>query len=210
MLFCYTDIIRHARKVAQSLPTMGTTAPQQTQGGQDTNNPANTQIQKASKSATKTIRSLLVVVAIFFICMTPFCATKFLKVIFEDANRVPGYANLIASYFQYTASMVNPFIYAIFRPDFRNAYHLVWYRLMSKFCMMERPNLHSSTTMPQQRPQPVQVVCGENDPQHRNADITSNGRGKSLQLSCSNETLSSHKEGSVIPLRKKLNSRSTQ
>ena len=142
MLFCYTNIIRHARKVAQSVPA---SVPQP----QDTNNPSNPQVQKASKSASKTIRSLLVVVVLFFIFMTPFCVTKFLKVIFSDASQVPGYANLVSSYFQYMSSMVNPFIYAIFRPDFRNAYRLVWYRLMSKFCMMERPNLYTSSTMPQ-------------------------------------------------------------
>ena len=157
MLFCYTNIIRHARKVAQSIPTMGQTSVPQSN---DTNNPSNPQVQKASKSASKTIRSLLVVVVLFFICMTPFCVTKFLKVIFSDASQVPGYANLVSSYFQYMSSMVNPFIYAIFRPDFRNAYHLVWYRLMSKFCMMERPNLYTSTTMPQV-PMPMEHVFKE-------------------------------------------------
>ena len=151
MLFCYTNIIRHARKVAQSVPTLGPTSVPQPH---DTNNPSNPQVQKASKSASKTIRSLLVVVVLFFIFMTPFCVTKFLKVIFSDASEVPGYANLVSSYFQYMSSMVNPFIYAIFRPDFRNAYHLVWYRLMSKFCIMERPNLYGSSTMP---PLPIRL-----------------------------------------------------
>ena len=164
MVFCYMNIIRHARKVAQSVPTIGrTTNPAQLH---DPNNPSNLQVQKASKSASKTIRSLLVVVALFFVCMTPFCVTKFLKVVFNDASEVPGYANLISSYFQYISSMVNPFIYAIFRADFRNAYRLVWYRLLSKFCMVERPNLYSSSTMPQP-PIPIEVVFKDPPSDHR-------------------------------------------
>ncbi len=141
MCFCYLNIIRHARKVDSGVPTLGHT----TSNPEDVNNPSNLQIRKASKSASKTIRSLLVVVALFFLCLTPFCVTKFIKVVFPDAKIVPGYANLTASYFQYLSSMVNPFIYAIFRQDFRNAYRLVWWRLASKFCVVERPNLDSTT-----------------------------------------------------------------
>ncbi len=138
MVFCYTMIIRQARKSQQIMPGNRVSA-------QDQDNPAMVQMRKARKSASKTIRSLLVVVALFFVCMTPFCITKLLKVIFSDAARVPSYANLTASYFQYLASMVNPFVYAIFRTEFRNAYRLAWYRLLSEICNIERPTIHSGT-----------------------------------------------------------------
>lgn len=69
----------------------------------------------------KTVRSLLVLVVAFLICMTPFCITKLLKVIQSDS--VPPFANLASAYFAYLASAINPFIYAIFRADFRKEYN---------------------------------------------------------------------------------------
>lgn len=108
MTAAYFSIIREARKV---LPLNGAiNAPQQDQ---------------LAKKAAKTVKSLLIVVVFFFICMTPFCITKLLKVIFDNKNLVPTYTNLTAAYFQFAASGVNPFIYAIFRLDFRNAFQRI-------------------------------------------------------------------------------------
>ena len=116
MIFSYTSIIREARKINElPVPAINEEASRAT-----------------AKRAAKTIRSLLVVVAFFFICMTPFCVTKLLKALSEDVNAVPTYANLTAAYFQYIASCINPFIYAIFRPDFRNAYSSILRRFRAQ------------------------------------------------------------------------------
>ncbi|KAI0237883.1 hypothetical protein LSAT2_011490, partial [Lamellibrachia satsuma] len=102
MIFCYTNVIRQAKKCGsiQAMPT---------------------NCYKL-EPATKTMMSLLIVVILFFIFMTPFCVTKFLKVVMNHPSAVPPYANLTAAFFAYLSSVVNPFVYGIFRADFRNAY----------------------------------------------------------------------------------------
>lgn len=71
---------------------------------------------------TKTIKSIMVVMLLFFICMTPFCVTKLIKVISGSNNAVPVHINSISSVMQLMASSVNPFIYGMFRKDFRLGY----------------------------------------------------------------------------------------
>ena len=113
MTFCYIKIAIEAKRSIEA------TAPA----------PSNIKGRKSPGEHTrKVINSLLVVVAIFFICLTPFCITKFLKVI-SDTNIVPPYANLAASWFQYICSATNPLIYGIFRKDFRKAYKQQCWRI---------------------------------------------------------------------------------
>lgn len=94
------------------------------------------------KQAHKVIRSLLVVIVLFFICMAPFCLTKLLKVVYH-VEYVPGYVNIFASFMQFTASAINPFIYAIFREDFRNSFQIIWWDILNKICKTnsERPRI---------------------------------------------------------------------
>ncbi|XP_074652990.1 histamine H2 receptor-like [Tubulanus polymorphus] len=82
-----------------------------------------TKQMKRSLTASKTITSLIVVVVVFFICMTPFCLTKLFKSIFRtNLNAVPPHLNTVSALIQYTASATNPLIYGIFRKDFRAAF----------------------------------------------------------------------------------------
>ena len=115
MLFAYISIMREVKR-------------SNTSGA-----PAN-----IAKATRKTLRSLLIVVLCFFICMTPFCVTKLLKVILAD-SAVPGYANEISTLFQYMSSVVNPFIYAIFRKDFRDAFYKIFWAVTCRKCASE-PN----------------------------------------------------------------------
>lgn len=127
ILVCYLLIIHEAhslKKIASQHPGGGVatvSTPQQQQG--------NARTQKELKAIT----SLLVVIVLFFIFMTPFCMTKLLKVIVADPDFVPGFANLAASYFGYMSSMVNPFIYGIFRKEFRQAFRLTLRKMHIRF-----------------------------------------------------------------------------
>lgn len=77
--------------------------------------------------SSKAVRSLLIVVMAYFICMTPFSATKLYKVSIRDPQPLPGWINLVATFFQYASSVVNPLIYGICRRDFQKAFlYLVW------------------------------------------------------------------------------------
>ncbi|KAK0042484.1 octopamine receptor 1 [Biomphalaria pfeifferi] len=82
--------------------------------------------------SSKAVRSLLIVVLAFFICMAPFSCTKLYKVIVPRKDALPGYVNLVASIFQFCSSAVNPLIYGIFRKDFRAAFLSLLKKLFAK------------------------------------------------------------------------------
>ncbi|XP_033629930.1 alpha-2Db adrenergic receptor-like [Asterias rubens] len=108
MTLCYTKICRVAKEKSV-VPEIAASGPK----GRRKN--------KKATNERRVIQSLALVVGIFFLCMTPFCVTKLIK-IFKSSSFLPPYLYLIASWFEYLASATNPFIYAIFRRDFRRAF----------------------------------------------------------------------------------------
>ncbi|ELU10639.1 hypothetical protein CAPTEDRAFT_54000, partial [Capitella teleta] len=108
MLFCYVAIIKEARRLKRVIPSELI--------------PTSTQLRENQHQALKSITSLVVVVGLFFLCMTPFCLTKLLKVTVKDVHYIHDHTNLMASYFGYLSSMINPFVYGIFRREFRSAF----------------------------------------------------------------------------------------
>ncbi|XP_038065913.1 octopamine receptor 1-like [Patiria miniata] len=104
MTYCYTRICRVARQKAAAAPAE--------RGGKNARKLINDK---------RVIQSLALIVAIFFLCMTPFCVTKLIK-IFTSTSALPPYLYLVSSWFGYLASATNPFVYAIFRRDFRRAF----------------------------------------------------------------------------------------
>ncbi|XP_022246518.1 5-hydroxytryptamine receptor 1A-alpha-like [Limulus polyphemus] len=76
----------------------------------------------------KIVKSILVIILVFFVCMTPFCLTKLLKVL-VGVHVVPPWLSLFSTAIQFTASATNPFIYAVFRRDFRDAFKRLIRRL---------------------------------------------------------------------------------
>ncbi|XP_043191277.1 tyramine/octopamine receptor-like [Amphibalanus amphitrite] len=89
------------------------------------------------RSHRRIIRSISIVVAIFFVCMTPFCVTKLVKIIFLREDLLPGWLNLLASVVQFMSSATNPFIYGFFRPDFKRAFLRI-YRKMKLSSIISR------------------------------------------------------------------------
>lgn len=159
MLFCYAHIIKQARQCHKHIHPM----------------PKSNTVSSNFKQALKTITSLLVVVLVFFICMTPFCLTKLLKVV-VSTNYIPGYVNLASSYLEYFASVANPFIYGIFRRDFRFAYRRVLHHLSCKLIRanpgsfqesietMKAPGRVSNYTMQLRRTPEGEVVVRDPSP----------------------------------------------
>jgi hypothetical protein len=115
LIYCYTSIAQTASRLATIV----------------TGPASDRQSSSANKSLRKTIKSLLIVVVTFFVCMTPFCMTKLLKVITSNPTFVPGHVNTMSSLIQYFASAANPLIYGIFRKDFRQAFS---YQFRKLFC----------------------------------------------------------------------------
>ena len=121
LVFCYFLILKEMRKMnrVSSMPSTASSP-------KDSKTSPNSAAQHL-KTSTKTVVSLMVVVACFFVFMTPFCVTKLLKVV----GKTPVYlvappVNMAASVFGYLASVVNPFIYAIFRPNYRREFKIMW------------------------------------------------------------------------------------
>ena len=82
----------------------------------------------------KVIISFAVVIIMFFICNTPFCVSKVVKIFFST-DALPCWVNFVATYMQYIASATNPFIYGIFRQDFRKAFSKI-------FCKSRKNPVH--------------------------------------------------------------------
>ncbi|XP_022095530.1 alpha-2Db adrenergic receptor-like [Acanthaster planci] len=102
MTYCYTRICRVARQKAA-----------RREGGRPN--------ARKHINDKRVIQSLVLIVVIFFLCMTPFCVTKLIK-IFTSTSALPPYLYLASAWFGYLASATNPFVYAIFRRDFRQAF----------------------------------------------------------------------------------------
>lgn len=127
ILISYSVTIKCAK-----LTICGTTAHS---SGSTTLRNNNLEVRKHNKDdylGLKTITSMLVVVAAFFVCLTPFSVTKLIKVVTNDSLYVPPYVNLWAAFFGYLSSMVNPFIYGILRADFRRAYKRMFHRIAGR------------------------------------------------------------------------------
>ena len=80
----------------------------------------------------RAINSLLVVVVMFFICMTPFSVTKLYNVIAREENSLPRYVYLLASLAAFLSSAMNPLIYGILRKDFKEAFVILSKRMKLK------------------------------------------------------------------------------
>lgn len=80
----------------------------------------------------KTIKSMIVVVATYYICFTPAAISKLVKVIIR--KDMPPWLNYVATIFIFIASATNPFIYAILRKDYREAFKTIPKMIMDKCC----------------------------------------------------------------------------
>ncbi|KAG8187441.1 hypothetical protein JTE90_009513 [Oedothorax gibbosus] len=78
----------------------------------------------------KTIKSMIVVVATYYICFTPSAISKLVKVLIRVD--MPPWLNYAASISIFIASATNPFIYAILRKDYREAFKTIPKILMGK------------------------------------------------------------------------------
>ncbi|XP_067942808.1 D(1) dopamine receptor-like [Watersipora subatra] len=142
MLICYSIIFKEIHKSMSRVPQNSI------KQRRDSSSSSNDQMKNYTKQKTsanqhqKIIRSLLVVVIIFFFCMTPFCVTKLIKVL---EGRVAGWINTLATFVQLTASACNPFIYGIFRTEFRKAFKSQYSKLIDKLgCSILRHDLPKS------------------------------------------------------------------
>ncbi|KAK6182200.1 hypothetical protein SNE40_009932 [Patella caerulea] len=83
-------------------------------------------------TSSKAVKSLLIVVLAYFLCMTPFSCTKLYKVSVDEEKPLPNYMSLLASIMAFCSSAVNPLIYGIFRKDFRHAYKKIWMQIIRR------------------------------------------------------------------------------
>lgn len=83
-------------------------------------------------SNNRIIKSLLVVLAFFFITLTPFCITKLGKSIIGRLDTIAAHASYFSSILQFCSSASNPFIYGIFRHDIRDAFKRQFRRLFGQ------------------------------------------------------------------------------
>lgn len=121
LIYCYSKIVKEVKN-QKSLANCNVSGDSRTQERN----------KRKVSDRSKLVWSLLVVVAAYFLCTTPFSVTKLIKVIAVERDSIPGSINLVATLLGYVASAINPFIYGIFRRDFRNAYKHLFYSIIGK------------------------------------------------------------------------------
>ena len=173
MLFCYVNIIRQARLCHRHIRPM---------------DPA-TAISSNFKQAVKTITSLLVVVVVFFVCMTPFCLTKLLKVVISN-DFIPGYVNLTSSYLEFLASLANPFIYGFFRREFRFAYYYIFWHLSCKASQFSPGVYQDSMTL---QPSMPKVKITNYTMNQRKNGVRQEPKASTEDMMCSTPSISRHR-----------------
>jgi hypothetical protein len=145
LVYCYVVVAKIAKRLAQ-----GTAIPSGTSIRSRCQNDSN---------MNRIFKCFIVVVAIFFFCMTPFCITKLVKVVTGNPKLVPGYIITISTLLQYSASATNPFIYGIFRRDFRLGFKRQLQKLFcSAPCDAEMISSASNTSNRQQSSDALQVM----------------------------------------------------
>ncbi|XP_042894508.1 opsin-1-like [Parasteatoda tepidariorum] len=105
---CYIKIIIAAKKSAKVNPRIFCKR-----------NEENIAISQASHT-NKTVKSMIVVVCVYYFCYTPYCIANETKVL--TGKDMPPWLNYMSTILVYVSSAVNPFIYGILRKDFRNAF----------------------------------------------------------------------------------------
>ncbi|XP_067938801.1 D(1) dopamine receptor-like [Watersipora subatra] len=109
------------------------------------NKPSLMRRHNATVKESTIIKSLLIVVLVFFICMTPFCVTKLIKVL---KGYIPCWVNTFATIVQLLASACNPLIYGIFRKEYRKAFKIQYnkacHRMQARFTSSELSESGSS------------------------------------------------------------------
>lgn len=68
----------------------------------------------------KILVSILTVIVIFFVCITPFCCTKLVKVLLGP-KAIPDWLDMLSTVVQFLASVANPFVYSIGLKSFHAA-----------------------------------------------------------------------------------------
>jgi hypothetical protein len=71
---------------------------------------------------SKILLSMMIVVSAFFVFNVPMGTSRIVKISMEDSTKFPGWLSTTFHFWQYFASVVNPFVYAILRKDFRHAF----------------------------------------------------------------------------------------
>ncbi|XP_077979645.1 G protein-coupled receptor 161-like [Glandiceps talaboti] len=74
------------------------------------------------KDNNKAVKTILTMVAAFFVCLTPFCITKVLKAVYVDNSIGGTWINTVAALLAFSNSSCNPVIYSITRKDFRSSF----------------------------------------------------------------------------------------
>lgn len=77
-------------------------------------------LRHRSPGNQKILVSILAVIVIFFVCITPFCFTKLVKVLLGP-KAIPDWLDMLSTVVQFFASVANPFVYSIGLKSFHAA-----------------------------------------------------------------------------------------
>ncbi|XP_003742827.1 5-hydroxytryptamine receptor 2B-like [Galendromus occidentalis] len=78
-----------------------------------------------AKRERKAAKTLAIITGVFVVCWLPFFVNAFVSAVCGETCEVPRAVNSLFLWLGYINSMLNPIIYTLFSPDFRNAFHKI-------------------------------------------------------------------------------------
>ncbi|XP_022655532.1 beta-3 adrenergic receptor-like isoform X2 [Varroa jacobsoni] len=75
---------------------------------------------ESEDNSTKLVLSVLTLIVVFFVCITPFCVTKLIKVV-AGPHKVPNWGDMLSTIIQFSASVINPVVYSLGLKHFQKA-----------------------------------------------------------------------------------------
>lgn len=82
-------------------------------------------------NSTKLVLSVVTLIVVFFTCITPFCVTKLIKVVYGP-TAVPNWCDMLSTIIQFSASVINPVVYSLGLKHFQQALVRQWRNFKNK------------------------------------------------------------------------------
>ncbi|OQR67373.1 5-HT4 receptor-like, partial [Tropilaelaps mercedesae] len=129
ILIQYSRIIYSIHKLKQRTPSQDSTYHRNNASHGMVKSPSGISLKLLSRrptaesedNSTKLVLSVVTLIVVFFVCITPFCLTKLIKVV-AGPHRVPNWCDMLSTIIQFSASVINPVVYSLGLKHFQEAF----------------------------------------------------------------------------------------
>lgn len=120
VLVQYARILAEVHRLRSAVVVTSPSSPTRIPNGAFLPTRQSSTLRHRSPGNQKILVSILTVIVIFFVCITPFCCTKLVKVLLGP-KAIPDWLDMLSTVVQFLASVANPFVYSIGLKSFHAA-----------------------------------------------------------------------------------------